>query len=287
MLRNRLVSLAVPVTVALLAFLHAQAVGALIDASLSVPGVAPPASIAAFAEARAATGSADSILAKNPFDHTARASLPEADASEDPLFAPPCEGVRATIAMRGVTADRSLAALAVGDKRIIQKGGGEAGDYRVVYVATDRVWLQRGAHLCQAQVFAPNVVATPTVGPTTTATTALEHDIAAKVRKTGPNEYAIDRDALDRILDAQADLSRTPLVPEKDGFRLVRVKPGSVISTLGLTAGDRLVAVNGIEVTSMERMIEAYAKLRTGSVDRWTVTVVRNEKTVNIDYMIR
>ena len=284
MLRKRLVSLAVPVTVAIAAFLHAQAVGALVDASLTVPGVAPPASIAAFAEARAATGSAESFLSRNPFDHAARASLPEATASEDPLFAPPCEGVRATIAMRGVTADRSIAAFAVGDRRVVQRAGGEAGDYRVVYVATDRVWLQRGARLCQAQVFAPNVVAAPTVAA---PTTALEHDIATKIQKTGPNEYAVDRDALDRILEAQADLTHTPLVPEKDGFRIVRVKPGSIIATLGLAAGDRLVAINGLEVTSMEKMLEAYAKLRTGSVNRWTMQVVRNEKTVNLDYVIR
>jgi len=284
MLRKRLVSLAVPVTVAIAAFLHAKAVGALVDASLTVPGVAPPASIAAFAEARAAAGSADAFLAHNPFDHTARMSLPEATASEDPLYAPPCDGVRATIAMRGATADRSLAALAVGGRRVVQKGGGEAGDYRIVYVATDRVWLERGGHLCQAPVFAPTVVATPTVAP---PTSALEQDVAAKVQKTGPNEFTIDRGALDRVLDAQGDLSRTPLVPEKDGFRLVRVKPGSILATLGLTAGDRLVAINGIEVTSMEKMVEAYAKLRTGSLDRWTIHLVRNEKPLNLDYLIR
>ena len=286
MFRKKVVSLAVPVTVAIAAFLHAQAVGALIDASLTAPGAALPAAIAPFAEARAATGSAEAFLARNPFDHTARTSLPEATASDDPLFAPPCDGVRATIAMRGAIADRSLAALTVGDRHVVQRSGGDAGDYRLVYVATDRVWLQRGAHLCQAKVFGPNVVATPTVTPSA-PTTALEHDIAAKVQKTGPNEYTIDRGALDRILDAQADLAHTPLVPEKDGYRLVRVKPGSVIATLGLSAGDRLVAINGIEVTSMEKMLEAYAKLRTGSVDRWTVQVVRNERTVNLDYVIR
>ena len=133
-------------------------------------------------------------------------------------------------------------------------------------------------------MFAPNVVAAPTVAA---PTTALEHDIATKIQKTGPNEYAVDRDALDRILEAQADLTHTPLVPEKDGFRIVRVKPGSIIATLGLAAGDRLVAINGLEVTSMEKMLEAYAKLRTGSVNRWTMQVVRNEKTVNLDYVIR
>jgi len=52
---RRLISLVVPASVAVVAFLHAQATGALVDTTTA------PASIAPFAEARAAAANAGSV----------------------------------------------------------------------------------------------------------------------------------------------------------------------------------------------------------------------------------
>ena len=135
-----------------------------------------------------------------------------------------------------------------------------AADARVVYVAADRVWLEKRGVLCQARVFgdaAPAPPPAPTASPMSGAAqpSALERELAGKIAKTGPNEFQIDRGAVDRILEAQAELMKTPLAPEKEGdrvvgFRLVRIRPGSVLAALGLETGDRLVSLNGIEVTS-------------------------------------
>lgn len=162
MVLRRLVSLLVPASVALVGFLHARAIGSLVDAT------AAPSSIAPFARARAAAADAPSrdaksasvILERNPFDHTTgRLVFPSdgataADGSwADPSSAPPCDGVRAIASVRGEEAGGSLAALDVGGRHLLRRPGGDVDDLRVVYVAADRVWLERNGALCQARVF--------------------------------------------------------------------------------------------------------------------------------------
>src|SRR4051812_8204553 len=106
MLLRKLVSLAVPATTAVAAFLHAHAIGALVGAT------AMPASIAPFAEARAAAAapdakSAGALLDRNPFDHVTGSLRPartsdaaQSDEDADPFDVPSCDGVRAVIAVR-------------------------------------------------------------------------------------------------------------------------------------------------------------------------------------------
>ncbi len=161
LLLRKIVSLAVPTSVALIAFLHAHAVGSLIDGTLM-----PASSVAAFAEARA-TGneppgrpdrSAGSILERNAFDHITGSlqaidggGAAEVTIDGDPMSAPPCDGVRATVAVRGEDQGGSLAALDVHGERLLRQRGDPAQGMRVVYV--DRVWLSRDGALCQTKVF--------------------------------------------------------------------------------------------------------------------------------------
>jgi hypothetical protein len=149
MLLEKVVSAAVPAMIAVAAFFQAHAVGSLVDASI------PPAAIAPFAEARAATSkpaarSGHAILERNVFDSTAR---PEAETTSD--AAPPCDGVRAVVTVRADSPDGSFAALDVRGKRHLRRRGGEVEDLRVVDVGDDRVWLARDGALCEARIFAP------------------------------------------------------------------------------------------------------------------------------------
>lgn len=304
MVLRKLLSLAVPAGIAVAAFLHAHAIGSIVEATMTPSSVAPLVAVAHAAAPLPAPNtpkSASAILDRNPFDHVTGPLRPAASGGiatadvdrSDPGAAPPCEGVRAVVAVHSADADASFAALDVGGKRMLQKRGGEVADLRIVYVAEDRVWLERNGVLCQARVFGGLPPAPPPpAAPASGTQSAFEKDIAGKIVKTGPNEFQIDRGAVDRILEAQTELMKTPLVPEKEGdrvvgFRLVRVKPGSVLATLGLESNDRLVSINGIEVTSTERMLEAYGRLRSGVVDRLTIHVVRNGKPTNLDYVVR
>ncbi len=278
MLLRRIVDLAVPAAVALIAFLHAQAIGALIGSRDA------PAAIAPFAEARAATTSerekvsADVLLARNPFEH---GTTPGRDKAEDDV--PPCDGVRAVATVRTEDADASFAALQSGGRGFLRRAGSELprsnGTDRIVAVGHDRVWLERDGRICVVQVFG-QTAAPPRPAPP-------PNDFTRHVAKTGPHEFHIDRGALERLLDAQSELTKTPLVPESDGVRLVRVRPGSALAALGLEANDRLVSINGLDLRDTERMLEAYARLRTGVMDRLTLRIVRNGRPIDLDYVVR
>jgi general secretion pathway protein C len=200
--------------------------------------------------------------------------------------------VRAVVAVRAQDPELSFASLDLAGKHLLRRKGTEAAEgLRVVWVGEDRVWLERSGALCQATVFGksppPAEPAPPAAAPSGVAA-----EIARKVARTGPNEVQVDRSALDRILEAEAELMKTPLVPEKEGdrvvgFRMTKIRPGSILATLGFESNDRLVAIDGAEVTSMERMMSAYARLKTGTVERLTVQVLRGGKPRNIDFVIR
>ena len=96
---------------------------------------------------------------------------------------------------------------------------------------------------------------------------------------------------MDRILEAQAELMKQRIVQDKEGDRVVGVKvygikAGSVLAMLGIENGDRLETLNGFEMSNPEKMLEAYARLRSGA-DKLQIHLTRNGKPINVDYTIR
>ncbi len=158
---QKLVSLAVPMSVALAAFSLVHAIGSQVDTCRfdALGPDAAPASIAPFAEARAeqrasgpeATRSASALLERDPLGPSAGPSLREAaDREADARAAPPCEDVRA-VASVGGDEPEALAARGVASRGRRDRGRSIA-DLRVVYVGADRVWLERNGALCQTRV---------------------------------------------------------------------------------------------------------------------------------------
>jgi general secretion pathway protein C len=284
-----------------IAFLDARGVTSLVDAAIGgAPMLGTSTSASARAHVSAGAKSADPVLDRNPFDHAtgplrpARAAAGDAALAidDDPRTAPICEGVRPLVLVGQEDQSVAFAALDVGGKRLLRKRGGDVGDKQVAYVGRDRVWLSGEKGLCQALLFAP------TEAPKTAATSenapprsALEAEIGKQIVKTGPNEYAIDRSAVDRIIEAQAELMKQRIVQDKEadrvvGVKIFNVKPGSVVSMLGIENGDRLETINGFELSSPERMLEAFARLRAGA-DKLQVHLTRAGQPVNLDYAIR
>lgn len=301
------IALVVPASLVLAAFASAKGVSALIEATVSAAMVMPSlgrGARASVAPAGPAARSADAILDRNPFDHVAGSLRPRLSTPDDPgpreldpAHAPPCEGVRPVVVVGDEDQDVAFASLEVGGRHVLRKRGGEVGEARVAYVGRDRVWLEGARGLCQALLFGGPVTAPPPSGrsgaaePAVAGQSALESAIGKQIVKTGPNEYAIDRGAVERILEAQQELMKQRLVPHKEGDQVVGlkvfgVKPGSVLAMLGIENGDRLETVNGYEVTNPEKMLEAYARLRTGA-DRLQVHLTRAGKPLNLDYAIR
>jgi general secretion pathway protein C len=89
-----------------------------------------------------------------------------------------------------------------------------------------------------------------------------------RVRPLGAHAYAVPREALTAALGRMEDLAtQARLVPAfRDGvargFKVFSVRPGSVYAQLGVESGDVVRGINGLELSSPERALEAYALLR-------------------------
>jgi general secretion pathway protein C len=256
---------------------------------------------------------ADAILSRNPFDSvTGPLNLPPPVESADvppptpdlsnPYDAPECDGLHVLIITASADPDWSFAALepqAEKGKTYLRRRGGMIGDHTVTFVGWDRVWLTSGSQLCQAKMFKPPPLADAGAAPAPPPPPAVAQggpsavgaDIQKGIQKIGATEFNVDRGVVDKILENQAELMRQArIVPEQEngkvvGIRLFGVRPDTLLGTLGMENGDRLEKINGFDMTSPEKALEAYARLRTS--DHLTVSVNRRGQAMNLDYNIK
>ena len=280
------------------------------EKQLSQPPLITHAPPAPSATSQHAT-SADPILARNPFDSTTGPLTPRPDTDDtvavapldmsDPMNAPQCDNVKVLVIAASSDPDWSFAALqAPGDqKSVLRRRGTDFNGKEVKFVGWDRVWLAQGGTLCQAKMFSP-AVAAPTAAPVASAAPApvptggapsLDPAIAKGIVRVSANEFNVDRGVVDKILENQAELMKQArIVPEQEngkvtGIRLYGVRPDTLLGVLGMENGDRLQTINGFDMTSPEKALEAYARLRTA--DHLTIQVNRRGSNMNIDYNIK
>ncbi len=297
------------------AFFGARGVGNLFGASLGADDrqlSAPPMVTKAVPTASNATQkatSADPILSRNPFDSVTgpllrgigtdeNPSAPPVDMS-DPMNAPQCDGVKVLIIAASSDPDWSFVALqSPGDpKSVLRRRGGDFNGKEVKFVGWDRVWLSGGGQLCQSILFNPTAPPTTTPvqnvppPPVAGGAGAVPDDIKKGIQRVSANEFNIDRGVVDKILENQAELMKQArIVPEQEngkvvGIRLFGVRPDTLLGVLGMENGDRLQSINGFDMTSPEKALEAYARLRTA--DHMTVAINRKGANQNLDYNIK
>jgi general secretion pathway protein C len=302
--------------VAIAALLNAQAVTQLVGISLtpdekSLAAPPPVAKVTPASNASARNPTAEPILSRNPFDHvtgplrppvvedTAVAST--AVDTSDPWNAPVCDGVRVLVIAASSDPDWSFAALSgtSDTKSVLRRKGGEMNGKTVHFVGWDRVWFQNGSSLCQAQLFkqpevhasAPPPAPVDAGAPPKGGAPGLDPALAKGIQKLSPTEFNIDRSVVDKILENQSELMRQArIVPEQEngktvGIRLFGVRPDTLLGVLGMENGDRLQTINGFDMASPEKALEAYARLRTA--DKLVVQVNRRGQNMNLDYNIK
>ena len=141
--------------------------------------------------------------------------------------------------------------------------------------------------LDQPAAAAAPVAAAPAAGPKDPLADALDKGI----KKTGPNSYEVQHSTLDALLGNMGALSKAArIVPEmKDGkssgFRLLSIKPDGPFGKIGLQNGDIISAINGLEMTSPDKALEVYTKLKTAN--HLSVGLERNGQKITEDYNIR
>jgi general secretion pathway protein C len=262
---------------------------------------------------------ADPIINRNPFDSVTGPVTPGLAGIEipvpskspvdntDPLAAPACDSPQVFIVTESTDPLWSVAALqAPGDPRPrMHRVGDDVAGKHIEFIGfnprenTPSVWFSSGGTLCQTMLFrtqpaqpaaaAPSASAAPP--PAAAGPTAVPSDIASKIQKISDTEFNIDRSVVDKILENQAELMKSArIVPEtKDGkvlgIRLFGIRPDTLLGTLGLQNGDRLEAINGFNMGSPEKALEAYARLRTAS--NLNVNVNRRGNPVAIVFNIK
>ncbi len=302
--------------VAIAAFLDAQGIMHLVGANLGADASQLAALPLSERGASAAPSqsphstSAEAILARNPFDSVTGPLNVIAGAQEvvenatppdltDPYNAPECDGVRVLVITASADPDWSFAALEAAQdkgKSVLRRRGGDLGGKTVQFIGWDRVWLTSSAGMCQSQMFKPaaapsaSVAAAPAPAPSG-GPSSVADDIKKGIQKVGANEFNVDRTVVDKILENQAELMRQArIVPEQEngkvvGIRLFGVRPDTLLGTLGMENGDRLQTINGFDMTSPEKALEAYARLRTA--DHLTIQVNRKGADMNLDFNIK
>ncbi|MBI5531495.1 MAG: general secretion pathway protein GspC [Deltaproteobacteria bacterium] len=287
----------------------AQALAASPGSSVSSPTAAPAAS-----DPHSRTGEA--VIQRNPFDSVTGplikgdAGLLDGDVPSapvdfsNPYGAPDCTDNPQVIAI-AASDDPAWSMAVLGttgpqSKSQMRRIGDSYGAKRIWYIAWDRLWLQGDGELCQVRMFkppappasaAPAAAAAPSGAPPKGGPAAVPEDIASKIQKVSATEFNVDRSVVDKILENQAELMRSArIVPEQEngkvvGIRMFGIRPETLLGTLGMQNGDRLESINGFNMASPEKALEAYARLRTAN--HLTVSLNRGGKPMNIDFNIK
>jgi type II secretory pathway component PulC len=99
-------------------------------------------------------------------------------------------------------------------------------------------------------------------------------NLHAEIKRKDDSHYTITRRGADAVITSLPSIARTiRIAPEAKGgkpigFRLVSLKPGAILTRVGFQNGDVILSLNGNDLTSPDKALEAYTKFRTTGVMR-------------------
>jgi len=258
--------------------------------------------------------SAKSILESNPFDSVTGPILeapptpvdtgPVDDGSGEKMFPPCSSGPKLEITIVDpIKPAKSFALVSTGDgmsNKPLVREGSSVGGREVAVIVREKVYFKEGASYCYIGMFQPPDAPKPT--PTPAAPVMVEPggpgmpgkvpaDIEKGIQKVDDHTFNVDRNVVDKIIENQAELMKSArIIPEQQdgkvvGIRMLNIRPETLLGKLGLQTGDMLKSINGFDMTSPEKALEAYAKLRTAP--NIQIGIVRNGKPTNIEFNIK
>jgi hypothetical protein len=120
---------------------------------------------------------------------------------------------------------------------------------------------------------------------------AFADDLVRGITKVGERRYEIRRGVLDLALANMGALPRLVRVaPDfRDGrpvgFRLAGIRGDGPFGKLGLRNGDVLISANGLDITTPDRVLDAFGKLKGSS--RLVLGLRRGNQEIVQEYVIR
>lgn len=182
------------------------------------------------------------------------------------------------------------------DPTMYNRGAAVGGSgAKIVKVLTKRVYLRNSGRLEYLEM--DGVTAGPTAqlasAPPPPSSSGLDPamgDIDKGVTCTGNNCF-VERQLVDKLLSNTTMLATAArFVPsikdgKPNGFKLYAIRPNSIFGKIGLQNGDTVKAINGLDMSSPDKALEIYTKLRNAS--HLSVNVERRGESITLDYSIR
>ncbi len=140
-------------------------------------------------------------------------------------------------------------------------------------------------------VAAPPVVAVAEPEKTDENKDDLASSVESGIKKIDDTTFEIDKSLVEKALENPMALAKgARIVPamkngKAEGFKLYAIRPSSVFAKLGLSNGDTLTAINGFELTTADKALEVYTKLREAT--NLELEVTRRGKPVTLKYSIK
>lgn len=290
-------------------FLGSAASNAIESKVVAMIPPAPPAPVKARkAEPVAATSKApEAILKRNIFCSTCPPILdnPNPDAGSGPEPETPPEKTALPIAIlaimyapppKGSLVQSKWSLAILRDTEVKFSGPYGVGDAihgaKVIAIEETRIYFDNAGKTEFLDLI--DKPAPPKPAPTPSAaggSDPLSIEMDRGIKKLNDNKYEIQRSTLESVLGNMSLLSRSArIVPEmRDGkaagFRLYAVKSDGPFAKIGMQNGDIISSINGMEITSPEKALEVYSKLKSAS--HLSLGMERNGSKVTKDYSIR
>lgn len=112
-----------------------------------------------------------------------------------------------------------------------------------------------------------------------------------RVTRIGENTFSMDEAGLNQLTsNFNQFMTQVRLIPyfegnKNSGYRLAAIRPGTAFEKLGFAGGDVIQAINGVDLTSPERMFTIFQNLKDEK--RVSVNVLRQGKKTTLTYEIR
>ena len=125
-------------------------------------------------------------------------------------------------------------------------------------------------------------------------TTVKDDDKAEEgsgITRVSNNEFTIERSEVDNALsNINKIATQAHIVPsfkngKSNGFKLFSIKPGSIYSKIGLRNGDVIQTINGYDMSSPDKALEVYQKIKDAS--SISVAIERRGRPMTMGYSIR
>lgn len=123
--------------------------------------------------------------------------------------------------------------------------------------------------------------------PAGEVTAAAGGDQDIEVRKVGENQYVLRRSDLTKVTGNLNSLARQArIVPSKkdNGFKVFSITADSLYQKIGIQNGDVIKSINGIDLSSPDKALEAYSRLQSAS--KLSLDIVRRGQPQTMEYTI-